>query len=158
MTKINPMNHKPVKLLLRLSIALGFLSAVADRFGFWGPENSTWGTWETFLDYTHLINPWFPDAMIPALGAVATVAEILLALFLILGFKTELVATLSGILLLLFALSMTLSTGLKGPLDYSVFTDAAAAFDLGSMKDKYLELDVLFSRKEIGPGTGPQRK
>ena len=148
MTKITPMDHKIIKLFLRLAIALGFLSAVADRFGYWGPENSTWGTWDNFLGYTQMINPWFPDALIPAIGTLATVAEVLFALGLILGIKTEFFAKLSGWLLLIFALSMTFSTGLKGALDYAVYTAAAAAFALGTMEEKYLELDQLF------PGTG----
>ena len=141
------MNLKIIKLFLRLAIALGFLSAVADRLGYWPTEYSTWGTWDGFLAYTHMINPWFPSALIPAIGTLATVAEVLLALGLILGVKTQLFAKLSGWLLLIFALSMTFSTGLKGALDYAVFTAAAAAFALGTMKEKYLELDQLF------PGT-----
>ncbi len=141
------MKNKTIKLFLRLALAFGFLSASADRFGYWGEANSTWGTWENFLDYTQLLNPWFNSALIPTVGLLATVAEIVLALCLIIGFKTELMAKLSGILLLVFALSKTLSTGLKGPLDYSVFTASAAAFALGSMKEKYLELDLVFSKK-----------
>ena len=148
MTKIKPMNLKIIKLFLRLAIALGFLSAVVDRFGYWGPENSTWGNWDNFLAYTQMINPWFSDSLIPAIGTLATVAEVLFALCLILGIKTELFAKLSGWLLLIFALSMTFSTGLKGALDYAVYTAAAGAFALGTMKEKYLELDLLF------PGIG----
>ena len=41
---------------------------------------------------------------------------------------------------------MTFSTGIKGVLDYSVFTASAGAFALSIIKEKYLELDVLFSR------------
>lgn len=140
------MNNKTIKLFLRLAISLGFLSAVADRFGIWPEEVSVWGNWENFLSYTQLINPWFPNSLIPTVGALATGAEILFAVFLLLGFKTELFAKLSGILLLIFALSMTFSTGIKGAFDYSVFTAAAGAFALGSMKDKYWELDSLLSK------------
>lgn len=133
-----------LKLFLRLALALGFLSAVADRFGYWGPESSNWGSWDIFLGYTALINPWFPESLIPALGTLATVAEVIFALGLILGIKTERFAKLSGWLLLIFALSMTFSTGLKSALDYSVYIAAAGAFALGNMKEKYLELDLLF--------------
>lgn len=141
--QLHNMSQKLVKLFLRFGLAASFLSAVADRFGYWGAEISVWGNWANFLGYTQLINPWFPDALVPALGIIVTVAEVVFAICLILGFKTELVARLSGWLLLIFALSMTFSTGIKGAFDYSVFTAAAAAFALGTMKTKYLEIDTL---------------
>ncbi len=50
------MNKNIVKLLLRLAISLGFLSAVADRFRIWSIEISVWGNWGNFLNYTQLIN------------------------------------------------------------------------------------------------------
>jgi thiosulfate dehydrogenase [quinone] large subunit len=134
-----------VKLFLRLSIAAGFLSAVADRFGIWGQHLSTWGNWDKFVEYTQLINPWLPATTINLVAILATAAEVIFALLLIVGFKTELVARLSGVLLLLFALSMTLSTGIKGPFDYSVFTASAGAFALGMMRDKYLEVDSVIT-------------
>lgn len=141
-------NTTLVKLFLRLAIATGFLSAVADRFGFWGKEISVWGNWDNFLQYTAIINPWFPDAAISPVGIIATAAEVLFALCLIIGFKTELFAKLSGGLLLVFALSMTFSTGVKGAFDYSVFSAAAGAFALSLIKEKYLELDSLLSKGE----------
>ncbi|HET8809468.1 MAG TPA: DoxX family protein [Flavobacteriaceae bacterium] len=140
------MNKTLIKLFLRLAISAGFLSAVADRFGWWGKEVSVWGNWNAFLEYTQLINPWIPDSLIPTIGIVATAAEVIFALFLIVGFKTELIAKLSGILLLVFALSMTFSTGIKGALDFSVFTASAAAFALSLFKEKYLEVDLLISK------------
>jgi len=138
------MNSKVIKLFLRIAISLGFLSAVADRFGMWGKEVSAWGNWDSFLQYTELINPWFPHSMISIIGIIATAAEVIFAVCLIVGFKTELVAKLNGFLLLIFALSMTFSTGIKGAFDYSVFSASAGAFALSYMKEKYLELDNLF--------------
>ncbi|WP_268225515.1 DoxX family protein [Sinomicrobium oceani] len=142
------MNTKLIKLFLRLAISFGFLSAVADRFGWWGQEVSVWGNWDSFLQYTAVLNPWFPESIIPAIGGIATGVEIVFAVCLILGFKTELFARLSGILLLVFALSMTLSTGIKGAFDYSVFSASAGAFALSLMKEKYGELDSLVRAPE----------
>jgi len=142
------MNTTTIKLFLRLAISFGFLSAVADRFGLWSKEVSVWGNWESFLSYTEMINPWIPDSLIPTIGILATAAEVVFALFLIIGFKTELFAKLSGYLLLLFALSMTFSTGIKGAFDYSVFTASAGAFALSLMKEKYLEVDNLISKQK----------
>lgn len=39
------------QLFLRLAISFTILSAVADRFGFWG-DNSSWGNWGNFVIYT----------------------------------------------------------------------------------------------------------
>jgi len=141
------MNEKLIKLFLRFGIGIGFLSAVADRFGLWPVEVSAWGNWENFLGYTKLINPIIPETLIPVLGGIATGAEILFGICLITGFKTELVAKLSGFLMLIFALSIAFSTGIKGVFDYSVFAASAGAFALSTMREKYLELDLLFPNK-----------
>ncbi len=141
------MNQNIIKLFLRLSISIGFISAVADRLGFWQQNVSAWGNWQSFLDYTQLINPLVPKSLIPFLGMTATVAEIVFALGLIIGYKTELFAKLSGYLLLIFALAMSFSTGVKGVLDYSVLSASAAAFALSLMKEKYFEIDTILSKK-----------
>jgi thiosulfate dehydrogenase [quinone] large subunit len=141
------MNIKLIKLFLRFAIAAAFLSAVADRFGMWNEKVSAWGNWKNFLAYTRVINPWIPDALIPALGFIATAAEIIFAVFLIIGFRTEFFARLSGFLLLLFALSMTFSVGIKPVFDYSVFSASAAAFALSILNEKYFEVDKLIAKK-----------
>ena len=57
-------------------------------------------------------------------------AEVLLALGLLLGWQLRWFAIGSGVLLLAFALTMTFALGVKAPLDYSVFAAAAGAFCL----------------------------
>ncbi len=141
------MRQQYIKILLRLSIGTAFLSAVADRFGYWPESVSVWGNWENFLGYVAILNPWFPDNAASLLGIVATGAEIVFGVTLLVGLKTEQMAKWSGILLLIFALSMTFSTGVKGPLDYSVFTAAAASFALATMHEKYFEVDNLIDRR-----------
>lgn len=44
------MKVKLVKLFLRLSTGVGFLSAVADRFGLWSKELAVWGNWDNFFE------------------------------------------------------------------------------------------------------------
>lgn len=131
---------KALKLFLRLAIAAGFLSAVADRFGFWPEAVSAWGNWDRFVQYTAIVNPWVPSNFIPALAIAATSVEILFAICLLVGFKTKIFANLSGILLLIFAISMSFSVGIKPVFDYSVFIAAGGAFALGTMKEKFLEM------------------
>lgn len=141
------MYRKAVKLFLRFAIAGGFLSAVADRFGIW-TYHLAWGNWGSFVEYTQLINPWLSDPLVHAAAIIATALEIVFAVCLIIGFKTELVAKLSGVLLLIFALSMTFSTGVKTAFDASVWAAAAAAFSLSLIKEKLLELDSIIARKQ----------
>lgn len=137
---------KFVKLLLRLAISASFLSAVADRFGIWKTDVA-WGNWQAFVDYTEILNPWIPQSLIPTAAIIATALEIIFPIFLLIGWKTELFAKLSGALLLIFGISMAFSIGIKPPLDYSVFSAAAAAFALGTMKKvKFLELDTYLSK------------
>ena len=143
------MSKKIIKLFLRFGIGIGFLSAVADRFGLWPAEVSAWGNWESFLEYTKLINPLIPETMIPVFGTLATAAELLFGISLIIGFKTELVAKLSGFLILIFALAIAFSTGIKGVFDYSVFAASAGAFGLSIMNEKYLELDSFLSKNNV---------
>lgn len=138
---------KYIKLFLRLALGTAFLSAVADRFGFWPTEISVWGNWNSFVAYTGILNPWCPESALNILAWTATIAEIALGLALILGLKTELSAKLSGVLLLIFALSMTFATHVKGAFDFSVFTVSAAAFTLSTMKSKFLELDSVIRFK-----------
>ena len=122
--------HKVIEWFLRLSISAGFLSAVADRFGIWPKPLSAWGSWDSFLAYTRTLNPLLPVSWVPAVGVIATLLEVLLAIGLLLPVKTPLVARCSGILLLVFALAMMFTNSMKAPLDYSVFSASAAAFGL----------------------------
>jgi thiosulfate dehydrogenase (quinone) large subunit len=123
------LRHAP--LYARLALGVTFLSAVSDRFGLWGPpgtRNVAWGDFDHFLAYTAVLNPYLPAGVIPGLGWMVTAAETVLGVALIIGFRTRLVALLSGLLLLGFALGMTIGVGIKSPLDYSVFSASAAAF------------------------------
>src|SRR5204863_8325968 len=76
------LSHKPVDiatLLLRIAIALAFLSAVADRFGLWGPpgkQGVSWGdlahsmpTWPSLIGsyQRRLYQPWVGPRQWPRL-------------------------------------------------------------------------------------------
>ncbi|WP_040679198.1 DoxX family membrane protein [Niabella aurantiaca] len=121
------------QLFLRIAIAATMLSAVADRFGFWG-KNSAWGNWENFEKYTAQLTFFLSPALSKFAACAATFLEIVLSILLLSGFKIKLTATATGILLLVFALSMSASLGMKAPLDYSVWVGSAAAFLLADQK------------------------
>jgi uncharacterized membrane protein YphA (DoxX/SURF4 family) len=128
---------RPIRLLtpvfLRLALGVTFLTAVGDRFGLWGAAgtpNVAWGSFASFTAYTARLNPWAPEALVPLLAWGATTAEIALGVALIAGFFTREAALASGVLLLLFALGMTVGTGVESALNASVFSASAAAFAL----------------------------
>jgi uncharacterized membrane protein YphA (DoxX/SURF4 family) len=138
---------------LRLALGTSFLSAVADRFGIWGAygqPNVSWGNYARFVDYTAKLNWFLPAAMTPALALIATAAETLFGLLLILGWKTRITALLSGVLLTTFALTMTMALGVKAPLNFSVFSAAGGALLLGVCGNFPFSLDELLQRNSKG--------
>ena len=123
-------------LFLRVALAAGFLSAVADRFGLWGPPGTpgvAWGRFEPFLEYTGQLLWFLPAGAVSAAGWVATILEVVLAVGLLVGVRLRLVALASGLLLLTFAVAMTAALGPEPPLSYSVWTAAAGAFVLATL-------------------------
>lgn len=129
---------------LRLALGAGFLSAVADRLGFWGPPGTflaSWGSFHNFLLYTAKLNPWCPTACLPLLGCAVTIAEAGLAILLILGISTRVASLLTGMLTLGFAAAMTFVLGVHAPLNYSVFVFSAASFVLASQAPDNLSID-----------------
>ena len=138
--------------VLRLGLGLGFLSAVADRFGLWGAfgqPNVEWGNYSRFLEYTHSLNWYLPAGMIPPLGVIATAAEILFGFLLLVGWHTRAAAVLSGLLLLTFGVSMTLALGIKAPLNFAVLTGIGGALLLASRESFPFSVDELLSRRTI---------
>jgi len=127
---------RAILIFARLALAASFLSAVADRFGMWGPpgaEGVVGGDWEAFEAYTAVLAFYLPGALVPLAAGVATAAEIILAIWLIVGVRLRLAALGSAALLLLFAVSMFGSLGLKPVLDFSV-ASAAAGLLLADVK------------------------
>lgn len=133
---------------LRLALGAAFLSAVADRFGLWGPlgtRNVGWGDFSHFIAYTQKLTSMMPAASVPALAWIATIAEIVFGIALIVGWKTRAAAFLSGLLLLVFGVSMIYGLGVEPPLSYSVFSASAGAFLLSSCDEYRFSLDTIIS-------------
>jgi uncharacterized membrane protein YphA (DoxX/SURF4 family) len=124
------------QLYLRLAIGLGFIYPVLDRIGWVGAAGETniaWGNWQAFLDYTHVLMPILPRGLSDVMGLIATLAEVLFGVLLIVGFKTRYVAIGSFILTLSFAICMTITLGIKAPFNYSVFAVSAGALLLSAI-------------------------
>lgn len=117
--------------ILRWALGVTLLSATLDRFGIWGPPgtpNVAWGDWTHFVAYPAKVNGFLPST----LAVLATGTEALLGVALILGVFRRPVAFTSALLFALFAGAMTWSFGIKSPLNFSVFADAAAALALSA--------------------------
>ena len=113
-------------LYARVALGTAFLSAVAGRFGIWD-RTLDWAHFERFMRRTAEVNAFMPAFTIPFLAWAATAAEISFGVALIAGVQLRWVALGSAVLLGLFALAMTVSLGIKPPLDYSVFSASAGA-------------------------------
>lgn len=139
-------------LLLRIGLGVGFLSAVADRLGLWGAfgqPNVEWGNFSRFLEYTHTLNWYLPAGMIRPLGVIATGAEIIFGLLLLIGWRTRLAALLTGLLLVTFGVAMTLALGIKAPLNFAVLTGVGGALLLATCESFPFSVDELLSRRTV---------
>ena len=115
-----------VRLFARFALGASFLSAVADRFGLWGPygaKNVSWGNFAHFVEYTGAVTSLFPSSSTVSFAWAATVAETLFGILLIAGFKIRIAS-----------------------VDYSVFSAAAAAFLLAFWEPDRFTLDRLLNR------------
>ena len=138
-----------VCLFARFALGASFLSAVADRFGLWGPygaKNVSWGDFAHFVEYTGAVMSLFSSSLTVSFAWAATVAETLFGILLIVGFKTRIASVFSGLLLLSFAMGMVTGLGIKTPFDYSVFSAAAAGFLLAFREPDRFTLDKLLNR------------
>ncbi|MDY0990479.1 DoxX family protein [Flavobacterium sp. CFBP9031] len=120
-------------LLLRIAMAIGFLSAVSSRLSLLGKQSSGW---ENFLAYAEEVNSFLPKSFILSIAIISTFLETLFAVLLLIGYQTRKTALGASVLTFLFALAMTYSFGIKDPLDYSVFVFSMGAFLLATT-DKY---------------------
>ena len=92
--------------------------------------------WTTQLVFTE-------SGTIPSVAILATCAETLLGILLLLGWQTRTAALLSGALLRLFAVTMTVALGIKAPLDFSVFSASGGALLLASCAEYPFSIDRL---------------
>lgn len=116
--------------VVRVALAAAFLSAVADRLGLWGAPGSAgvaWGDVAHYEAYVAQLNWFLPSALISPVGWIATFAETVIAIGLLIGWRLRWFALAAAILLTVFASAMCAAFGPKGPLDYSVMSAAGAA-------------------------------
>lgn len=135
------------QLLLRCALGITFLTPVLDRLGILGQPgvgNIEWGNWENFINYTTTLMPIFDRPVVNILGGIATVSELLISIFLIIGLKTKYAALGASLITLTFIIFMTLSVGIQKPINYGVFTASAAGLLLSFIPNYNWSLDNLF--------------
>lgn len=124
------------QLYLRIALGVEYLVPGLDRLGVWGPHGSphvSWGDWAHFIGYARAIMGFLPHQLSDLFAVIATIGELSFGTLLIIGLFTRWAAIGSGILTLLFCLSMTISFGIVAPLSYSVFGVSAASFLLATI-------------------------
>ncbi|OPB88049.1 DoxX protein [Elizabethkingia miricola] len=126
--------------LLRIVLAVGFLSAVSSRLNLWGAQSSGWSK---FVRYTAEVNSFLPYSWIPSLAVLSTIAESFIGILLLIGYRVRKTALCAAILTVLFGIAMSISFGSKEPLDYSVFVFSAGAFLLSTFSHYIWSLDQL---------------
>ncbi|BBX33248.1 hypothetical protein MMAG44476_30116 [Mycolicibacterium mageritense DSM 44476 = CIP 104973] len=134
-----------VRTALRLSLAAAFLSAVADRFGWWAPlGQGSWGSMSAFAGYLHQLVPFASGWFLTAIAWVATATETTLGVLLVTGWRPKLVGAAACLVIIVFGTAMAVSLGVQSPLSYSVFTAASAAA-------AYAVLGTTWPRPMAGP-------
>ncbi|MGA8547327.1 MAG: hypothetical protein WB785_19000 [Mycobacterium sp.] len=117
-----------VRIALRLSLAAAFLSAVADRFGWWAPfGQGSWGSMNAFAEYAHQLVPFASGWLLTAIVWAVTAIETSLGILLLTGWWPKLVGAATCLVLIVFGTAMATSLGMEAPLSYSVFSAASAA-------------------------------
>jgi uncharacterized membrane protein YphA (DoxX/SURF4 family) len=117
-----------VRIALRLSLAAAFLSAVADRFGWWEPfGQGSWGSMGAFADYARQLVPFASGWLLAVIVWAATATEATLGVLLLTGWRPKLVGAATCLVLIVFGTAMAVSLGMESPLSYSVFSAASAA-------------------------------
>lgn len=129
--------------LLRIALAAGFLSAVASRLNLWGAQSSGW---KNFVHYTAETNSFLPPSWAPSIALFSTAAEVSIGFMLLLGFQIKRTARYASVLTLFFAIAMSISFGIKEPLDYSVFAFSAGAFLLSTFSHYKWSFDHFLHR------------
>ncbi len=134
------------QLVLRLALGIGFLLPVMDRLGWLGAPgggNASWGNWANFVAYTNTMLPFLSKGGASFMGLIASIAEVLFGICLIIGFKPRMAALGAAILTLVFGLCMAIFLGIHAPFKYPVFVFTGAGLLLSSIPEYKWSLDKL---------------
>lgn len=134
------------QLFTRVALGLGFLLPVFDRLGLLGApgsDNAAWGDWSHFVAYTHQLLPFTNLSTANIAGLLATIAECVLAVCLIIGFKTKWMGLGAALITFTFAVFMIVSLGIGAPFKYPVFVFTGAGLLLYTQQSFRWSVDAL---------------
>lgn len=127
------------QLITRLALGVGFILPISDRLGLLGAAGSpgvAWGNWPNFVTYTNQILPFLNPSLANVAALLATAAEIVFGIGLVLGIRVREMALGSAALTAVFGVFMAIFLGPKAPFDYPVFVFTGAALLLACF-DEY---------------------
>ncbi|WP_118973698.1 DoxX family protein [Taibaiella koreensis] len=135
------------QLFSRIALGIGFLFPVLDRLGFAGPPGqAAWGDWQHFVTYTHSLMPFVSSSIAHIAGLGATIAECVLGVCLIAGFKVKWMGLGAAMLTLVFALLMMAFLGISVPFRYPVFVFTGAGLLLYSLDTFKWSIDAFLKK------------
>jgi uncharacterized membrane protein YphA (DoxX/SURF4 family) len=137
------------QLVTRIALGLGFLLPVFDRLGFMGAPDSgkaAWGDWSHFVAYTHQLMPFASLYTAHLAGLAATIAECVLGVCLLVGFKVKWMGLGAAIITLTFAGFMIFSLGISAPFKYPVFVFTGAGLLLATCTSFSWSIDALSAK------------
>lgn len=132
------------QLFLRIALALGFILPVMDRMGYMGTPGSgkvAWGDWEHFVNYTNTLLPFLNRTLANIMGAGATIAEVIIGICLLFGFRIKLASIGAALITFTFAVCMIGASGIGAPFQYPVFVFTGAALVLSGLDNFKWSLD-----------------
>ena len=124
---------------MRIALSTSFATSLGDRFGLFGKYGTpevTWGSWAGFVYFTGKLTFWLPSWLRLQAAYVSTGIEVVLCVLLLVPLWTRPVATVAGILLTIYAVSLAGAYGFLASSSYSVWTAAGAAFLLATFAIK----------------------
>ncbi|GAA4312024.1 hypothetical protein GCM10023149_07230 [Mucilaginibacter gynuensis] len=140
-------NTTPIaQLITRLALGIGFILPVMDRLGLMGAPGSkgvTWGDWQHFVSYTNTLVPFLNNSLAGIMGLIATIAEAVFGICLIVGFKIKWMALGAAFLTLTFGLCMAAFINVGAPFGYPVFVFTGAALLLANVSYYKWSIDSL---------------
>jgi uncharacterized membrane protein YphA (DoxX/SURF4 family) len=140
------------QLILRLALGVGFILPVMDRLGLLGAPGTPgvgWGDWKHFIDYTNTLIPFASRPVADVMGLIATIAEGVFGIFLIVGLKIKQIALGAAILTLSFGLCMAIFVGIGAPFNYPVFVFTGGALVLSGIDRHKWSIDDYFGLDKI---------
>ena len=97
------------------------------------PAPVSWGDWKHFIDYTNTLLPFANRQFANFLGLVATIAETVFGICLVIGLKVKQIALGAAVLTCCFGLCMAIFVGISAPFSYPVFVFTGAGLVLSGL-------------------------